>query len=163
VLASMGRFGGIFSSDLSRAVQTAAILKDALGTALPLEVEPGLREYDVGGWSGRTREEIESRWPGDIRRFACGELAAPPGGETRAGFDSRILAAAERVAERASSAGADGVLVVAHGGVVMGLARLAGVVEYRVGNLAGYTGRCDAGALFPEEPIDLLELELAAD
>src|SRR5688572_29468638 len=54
----------VFSSDLVRARQTAAILADGLG--LPFDeavgVEPGLRERSVGEWSGLVTEEIEERW-----------------------------------------------------------------------------------------------------
>lgn len=161
--SAAGTFDCIFSSDLSRAVQTAAVFREVLGLAGPIGIDPGLREYDVGEWSGKTREEIEARWPGDIARFGAGKLAAPPGGETRDEFDSRVLEAAGRVARSASASGSCGLLVVAHGGVVRALARLAGVGEYRVGHLAGYRGRYEDARLVPEEPIDLLDLELATD
>lgn len=154
-------FDAVFTSDLTRAVETAEILAASLVSKPAMLVDPGLREYDVGEWSGRLREDIESLWPGDIKRFATGELSAPPGGEDRAAFDSRVLSAAGRVAGHATDAGWRNILVVAHGGVVRTLARLGGVTEYRVGHLAGYRGRHAEGGLFPEEPIDLLELEMA--
>ena len=162
-LSAMFRFDHVVSSDLSRAVQTASVFRDALAIDSPVEIDPGLREYDVGQWSGKTRDEIERLWPGDITRFAQGELAAPPGGETRAEFDSRVLDAAERVGRSASERGSRGLLVVAHGGVLRALARLAAVGEYRVGHVAGYTGRYGANGLMPEEPVDLLDLELSVD
>ncbi|HVA76039.1 MAG TPA: histidine phosphatase family protein [Acidimicrobiales bacterium] len=162
-LAELDSFDGVFCSDLSRAVETAEILTASMGSIPPPVVEPGLREYDVGEWSGRTRDEIEIRWPGDIARFSCGELPAPPGGETRSAFDDRVSEAAARIGRAAESAGFGAILVVAHGGVVRALARLASAAEYRVGHLAGYRGRHNAGGLLPEEPIDLLELELASD
>ena len=163
VLSATFRFDHVVSSDLSRAVQTAAAFREALGIDSPVEIDPGLREYDVGHWSGKTRAEIEQRWPGDIARFARGELPAPPGGETRAEFDSRVLDAAGRVGRSASERGSRGLLVVAHGGVVRALARLAAVGEYRVGHVAGYRGRYAANGLMPEEPVDLMDLELSID
>lgn len=162
-LAEIETFDLIFSSDLSRAVQTAAIFREVLALTAPIGIDPGLREYDVGEWSGKTRDEIEARWPGDIARFGSGTLAAPPGGETRDQFDSRVLDAAARVALSAAAQGSGGLLVIAHGGVVRALARLTGVAEYRVGHLAGYRGVYREGGLMPEEPIDLLDLELASD
>lgn len=159
-LAGIG-FDAVFSSDLTRAVETAELLITSAGLTAPLVIDPGLREYDVGEWSGREREEIESLWPGDIRRFGSGELARPPGGEDRAGFDARVLSAAARVGRHAATSGWSTILVVAHGGVVRSLARLCGVAEYRVGHLAGYWGRHTEAGLFPEEPVDLLEAELA--
>ena len=154
-------FDAVFSSDLTRAMETAEILVASLRTRPAMLVDPGLREYDVGEWSGRLREDIESLWPGDIKRFATGELSSPPGGEDRAEFDSRVLSAAGRVARRAADGGWQSILVVAHGGVVRTLARLCGATEYRVGHLAGYRGRHADGRLHPEEPVDLLELEMA--
>ena len=154
-------FDAVFTSDLTRTVETAEILIASFLPRPAMIVDPGLREYDVGEWSGRLREDIESLWPGDIKRFATGELSSPPGGEDRAGFDSRVLSAAGRVARCAADAGWQSILVVAHGGVVRTLARLCGVTEYRVGHLAGYRGRHADGGLFPEEPVDLLELEMA--
>jgi len=163
VLSAAFRFDHIVSSDLSRAVQTASAFREALAIDSPVGIDPGLREYDVGEWSGKTRDDIERLWPGDIARFAQGELAAPPGGETRAEFDSRVLDAAERVGRSASQRGSRALLVVAHGGVVRALARLTSIGEYRVGHLAGYRGRFGENGLMPEEPVDLLDLELSID
>lgn len=162
-LAQVESFDGVFCSDLARAVETAEIMLASMGSTASPVIDAGLREYDVGEWSGRTREEIEVRWPGDIARFSAGALGAPPGGETRAAFDDRVSAASARIGLAAGSAGFGPILVVAHGGVVRAMARLAGAVEYRVGHLAGYRGRHAVGGLFPERPVDLLERELAAD
>src|SRR5688572_19392365 len=45
-----GQFSRVLASDLRRARQTAEILADAL--RLPVEVDPDLREIDVGDWQG---------------------------------------------------------------------------------------------------------------
>ena len=42
--------------------ETAEIIR--AGRDIPLRREPGLREIDVGSWSGLTRAEIEERFPG---------------------------------------------------------------------------------------------------
>jgi probable phosphoglycerate mutase len=152
-----------FASDLDRARHTAELLGAALGLTARLSVDSGLREYDVGAWSGHTRDEIEARWPGEIGRFSSVELSAPPGGEDRAAFDVRVLAAGRRVAAAAEGAGARRVLVVAHGGVVRALARASGAPVSQIGHLAGYWGSHAAGGLFPEQPVNLLDGEVAAD
>lgn len=54
----------IFSSDLSRAINTATPLAGKKG--LEVFLEPGLREINFGQWEGLTYEEIEARWPGAI-------------------------------------------------------------------------------------------------
>ena len=155
-LAGDEPFDLVVTSDLTRARQTAARLAQALALDAPHYVEAGLREYDIGEWSGLTHEEIGARWPGAIARFSRSELAAP-GGEDRDAFDSRVSEAGRRVAALAMDLGSDRVLVVAHGGVVRSLARSVGRPDLRVGHLAGYRGRTGADGLFPEEPVDLLE------
>jgi probable phosphoglycerate mutase len=162
-LAGERPFDRVVSSDLVRARRTAELLAEALDLSVPVTVEAGLREYDVGAWSGCTRDEIEARWPGAIASFGSGEMAAPPGGEDREKFDARVVAAGKRVAAATQAAGARRILVVSHGGVVRTLARAVGQAEYRVGHLAGYWGELTAGGLFPDRPVNLLDGEVAAD
>src|SRR3974390_1149426 len=59
------RFDLVVTSDLLRARQTAERLLDSLEIDVECRVEPGLREFDAGEWSGLTRDQIEQRWPGD--------------------------------------------------------------------------------------------------
>lgn len=100
----------IYASDLLRALQTAEIVAAAKG--LPVVADPGLREMDVGSWTGLTREEIAQRFPDwDYHD-----------GETREAFQARAVAAAVRIA--AAHHGGT-VLVVSHGGVVRALQRHA--------------------------------------
>jgi probable phosphoglycerate mutase len=156
-------FDMVVSSDLRRARQTVEMLSAALQLPGPPSVEPGLREYDIGAWTGCTREEIEQRWPGELERLARGELKAPPDGEDQIGFDVRVVAAGKRVGAAAHAAGAARLLVVAHGGVVRALARAANRTEYRVGHLAGYWGWHTPAGLFPDHPVTLLDGEIGAD
>jgi broad specificity phosphatase PhoE len=150
-------FEVVVSSDLARARRTAQLIAEVLELAGPHWIEPGLREYNVGEWSGCTVQQIETRWPGQTARFAGDDQFAPPGGESRAHFDTRVVAAGGRVAAEASAAGLGRMLVVAHGGVVRALARAAGQAEYRVGHLAGYRGWYTAAGLCPVHPVSLLE------
>ncbi len=48
--------GAIFSSDLTRALETSSILSEAL--LLPIHVDPRFREVGLGDLDGKTREEI---------------------------------------------------------------------------------------------------------
>jgi broad specificity phosphatase PhoE len=99
-------FAAVYSSDLRRARETAEIVAAPHG--VPVVVEPGLREVNVGAWSGLTRAEVE-------RRFPAGER---PGGETREQHAARVLGAAERIA-RAHPA--ERILLVSHGGTMRAL------------------------------------------
>ncbi|MEE9609299.1 MAG: histidine phosphatase family protein [Myxococcota bacterium] len=82
----------LIASDLERAAQTASILGEALGLAAQLD--PRLRELDVGRWTGLTRSEIERLDPDLLARFEAGEAdARPGGGESRREIRGRVRAA----------------------------------------------------------------------
>ena len=127
----------VVHSAMRRTERTAELLAERLG--LPsAEAEPGLKEYDVGQWSGLTRPEIEARWPGALDAWFQGRLPATPGGESRDAFASRLLDAVRRVA--LTHPGGT-VLCVTHGGAVGALQRVlsddGGQHGPRIGNLSG--------------------------
>jgi broad specificity phosphatase PhoE len=99
-------FDAVYSSDLRRAHETAVIVAEPHG--VPVVADPGLREVDVGSWSGLTRAEIDERFPGRER----------PDGETRAEHLARVLQTVERIA-RAHPGGR--ILIVSHGGTMRAL------------------------------------------
>ena len=150
-------FDLLVSSDLLRARRTVDVLAQTLELSAPRWVVAGLREYDVGEWSGLTRPQIEDRWPGRIARFAHHESEPPPGGETRGHFDARVVEAARQIAARATTDGIDRMLIVAHGGVVRALAGAVGLPDLPVGHLAGYWGRHTETGLFPADRVSLLD------
>ncbi|MEZ5193970.1 MAG: histidine phosphatase family protein [Nocardioides sp.] len=79
----------LWSSDLTRAQQTAAYLEKATG--LTAEADERLREFDLGARSGLTRPEFAERYP---REFAAWEAGAEgplvPGEETRTAVAARV-------------------------------------------------------------------------
>jgi broad specificity phosphatase PhoE len=125
----------IAASDLARARHTAEILAARLGLAV--ELDAGLRELDVGRWSGLAPAEIERRWPDELARFRAGDLALRPGGgESRLALRERVGLALARLAARADGAA---VAVVSHLGVLRALqpgAQLAPGAWLRLGALA---------------------------
>jgi broad specificity phosphatase PhoE len=128
------RFAAVVASDLQRASRTAALLAAAIGWSTAVTPCRGLREYDVGAWSGLTHPAIETRWPGQIARWRAGELAAPPGGEPRAAFDARVVATLRQLA---NTYGEGLVLAVTHAGVIAAAGRAVGVPLAPNGHLAG--------------------------
>ena len=66
VIAAM-RPARLWSSDLARARETASYLGEACG--LPVEVDPRLREYDVGVRSGLTLAEFAERYPAEFEAW----------------------------------------------------------------------------------------------
>jgi broad specificity phosphatase PhoE len=128
-------FGVILASDLQRTLDTAGIIAGILrrGPVLP---EPGIREFDVGEWSGLTRPEIEARWPGALAAWSAGELTRTPGGEERSAFVARVKSALVGIGERYPN---QAVLAVSHGGVIGALQHdlTDGERGERIGNLMG--------------------------
>jgi broad specificity phosphatase PhoE len=134
----------LVASDLGRAVATAAIIGEAVGWPRPPTVVAGLREHDVGEWSGLTRPEIDARWPGMVEAWSTDPEACPPGGERRSAFDARVRAALDTLADGS----APGLTVaVTHGGVLRSVARCFGVTDHPPGNLDGVVLDVDADGL----------------
>ena len=108
------RIGRLISSDLPRAAQTAAPIAQALG--LPIEFDAQWRERLLGEFQGKSVGERRT-WT-----LATGE-ETPPGAESVAEFESRVLTALENVV-----ATADGspIAVVTHGGPVRVVLRMLG-------------------------------------
>jgi probable phosphoglycerate mutase len=99
-------FDAVYSSDLRRAHETAVIVAEP--HRVPVVTEPGLREIDIGAWSGLTTQEIEEQFPHGER----------PDGETRQEHSERVLAAVERIAR--DNAG-HRILLMTHGGTMRAL------------------------------------------
>ncbi|HET6438994.1 MAG TPA: histidine phosphatase family protein [Anaeromyxobacter sp.] len=104
--------GTITCSDLSRSLETARIVGEAVG----LEVAPrrDLREVSLGAWEGYALREIEQRFPEQYR--ARGEDFAgfhPPGGESFSECSERVVRAFHEIVRTTQG----DVLMVGHAGV----------------------------------------------
>lgn len=105
-----GAVAGLVTSDLVRARETAALLGEALG--LEPEPWPGLREIDIGAWSGRVGEEIAHAWPEDYARFRAGDPELRlGGGESRCAVRARAVDVVRALEQRF---GAREIVVVTH-------------------------------------------------
>ena len=108
-------FDLVVASPLRRSWEAAALVSGGA----PVRIEDGLREIDFGRWEGLTSEEIERRDPVLHREWRA---RAPgfeyPGGELRVDFQTRVMAAFERIAATRAAA----VLLVGHKGVIRTLA-----------------------------------------
>jgi probable phosphoglycerate mutase len=116
-----GRYAALYTSDLSRARDTAAAI--AAHTGYEIVAEPRLRERRFGLFEGLTAEEIRERFPQEYVRFASRDPDyAIPGGESARAFTHRALGCLGEIAAR--HAGLQ-VLVVTHGLVLDALYRAA--------------------------------------
>ena len=126
-------FTGVACSDLRRTTETAQALAAALHLPEPIPV-PGLREREMGVWTGLTHDEIDRGWPGWRGRWKEEELLELPGGEHREAFDARVLSP---LVELGRSRGCDDrLIVVGHAGTLRALGRHLGGLD-RHPNLGG--------------------------
>jgi broad specificity phosphatase PhoE len=116
----------IYSSDLSRAHETALIIGERKRMAVT--TDPGLREIDVGRWSGLTPDEIARCYPG----------MATHDGETADQHLARVVASFTRIA---SAHLGQRVLVVSHGKTLRVICRHA------VGATVPLLGNCETSTL----------------
>lgn len=129
-----GQVEVVVASPQRRALETAKIIAGALGID-GVQTDDGLMEIDVGEWTGRTIEEVESGYGPQLAAWRAGELDAPPGGEDKTAFLRRILGALELLRD---TFGDRRVLVVTHGGVIGRIERHLGCHPGRgSGNLTG--------------------------
>lgn len=125
----------VVASPQIRAHETAQIIAAELGLG-PVPTEAGLREVDVGLFSGLTAEEVEQRFPREIAAWRTRDINfTAPGGESRADMLERALEALHRIAaERVGKR----VLVLTHGGVIGTVERYLGAEPgHGAGNLSG--------------------------
>ena len=90
----------LYSSDLSRCYQTAALLAERTG--LEIITDKRLREIHVGSWEGRLGEEVRAADPELARRLWAGEdVRRSPTGESPREVAERMAEALTEIAEAA--------------------------------------------------------------
>lgn len=120
-VASNDTIHAIYSSDLRRAHDTARAIAGATGA--PLEIHPGLRERGFGRFEGKTYAEIEQLWPEDSEHWRRRTPDwRPEGGESLLQVRERIR---QTLSELATRHAGELIVLVAHGGVMDQLYRLA--------------------------------------
>ena len=112
-------FAAVYSSDLSRTVETAQILVNDADVSV--QTNPTLREFSYGQWEGLTLEEVQARDPEDFAlRFRQRDVEfSAPGGESTI----QLLRRVRRFYVKAASVHGpeENLLVVAHGGSIRAL------------------------------------------
>lgn len=106
------RVAAVYTSVLSRAVETGAIVADRL--SVTSELRPGLQEFAVGSYGGRPEDHdliaaVFRRWLDDDLAAGC------PGGETARAVIERFGAALRELADLHRG---ETVVIVSHGGAM---------------------------------------------
>lgn len=104
----------VYVSPLRRTAETAELLFPGARQI----AASGLREMDFGLFEGKSWREME-RLPAYRAWVDGGCVDAPPGGESRPEFCRRVCAAVQALLDEADAAGAERLVVVAHGGTQM--------------------------------------------
>jgi len=115
----------IYTSDLSRARATAQAIADQNVNPAARQVHPhtGLRERGFGIFEGQTYAQINLDWPEESRRWRQRDPHfAPLGGETLTQLRERVTATVNALASQHVG---QQIVLVAHGGVMDALYRLA--------------------------------------
>jgi len=102
----------VYASPMSRTLETARIIAGPHG--LEPVTEPDLREIDYGHWEGRTRDEVEAKYPDEYEAWQEDPLTiAPAGGESGIQVLARALPVIRRIVQQHQHGS---VLVVSHKG-----------------------------------------------
>lgn len=115
----------VYSSDLMRAFETAQAIAQHHAHTVPMSVveHAGLRERHFGHLQGQTWKEIENGWPEDAKLWRGRDPHwSPVGGESLTALRKRVASSVE---ELASQHLGEQIVLVAHGGVMDALYRLA--------------------------------------
>jgi len=110
----------VYISDLSRALETAEIVLN--GRNIPQVIEPRLREMHFGVMEGLTFNDAYALYPKEIDAWLNDYNTPPPGGEDLESFAARVGSLMQELQARHEG---QTILLVAHGGPLSEMARLA--------------------------------------
>jgi len=109
----------IYSSPLSRALETARAIGQAL--ELPVQVEEDLIELDAGETERMNAQQLWERFPDFMRRWTSPEVASvilPGGSETLSQAQARAWRVVERLRQRHDN---DTVVIVSHAFIILAI------------------------------------------
>jgi len=119
----------LYSSDLPRAARTAAIIAEQTGHAVVFDVR--LRERNMGIFQSLTAPEMDARYPKEREAYrTVGFEYVIPNGESARQRVDRTVACLDELAKNHSE---QTLLVVTHGGILMGFFEYALGLPFRSG------------------------------
>jgi len=111
-IQALGGVDAIYSSCIERSKKTAELIKDVLGSEVPLIFLPELNEVDVGSFSGLSAKRVKKSYPDESNKFYKGTIEEWdfPKGEDFEEIAKRLGFALQQI----SKCGAKQVLIVGH-------------------------------------------------
>ncbi|MBC7290231.1 MAG: bifunctional RNase H/acid phosphatase [Actinotalea sp.] len=83
----------VLASPMVRTQETAGAIGRRIGQHV--HTDPAFAEVDFGEWEGLAVPEVETRWPGELRRWYEDPTVAAPGGESLVELGRRVEAGLE--------------------------------------------------------------------
>lgn len=113
--APFKKVDAIYSSDLSRAFDTAKILS-AKFNVMPVKTTNKLREMSFGDWEGKDLKEFTAQAPGNFEDFFIKpDKVHPPNGETFLECQARVMNALDEIIVEHEN---QSVIIVSHGAAI---------------------------------------------
>lgn len=139
----------IYTSDLSRARETAEIIASQHEHTPPIIVSSAWREVSFGAWEGLTYSEIAEQYQDRLDYFTDPEHVSAPEGESLTDVWARLLPALQKLRTHTS----ENSLLVGHGGMLrVLLCRALGVPLNQQWQWRIDTGSCSILDLLPYTP-----------
>ena len=115
------KIASIYTSDLSRARETAEIIANSRKEPVQVKVSAAWREIDFGAWEGLTYAEIAAQFEDRLAFFSDFGTGSPPGGEAPLHMVQRVQRALTMVAWAGDVPQGGDALIVSHGGPLRAL------------------------------------------
>ena len=110
------KIDAIYSSDSTRALETATQVLNLQEQAPALQKDACWQEICFGAWDGLTYEEVEAKWKSEVAGWYADPVnSSPPGGETILQMSKRVQSALNDLKSKHKE---ETVLIVTHGGVI---------------------------------------------
>lgn len=121
------RFDYLYSSPLSRALETARIIGS--GSDKEPVISPAMVEINFGAWEGLTLEEIKSSYPEQFRSWQTDEINAPLMSSEKS-LKSASIRAGNEILRLVETHAGSRILLIAHGGIIK--AGLIGIMDWNM-------------------------------
>ena len=125
----------VFSSPLSRAVDTAKIIYPNK----EVQINHNFKEIDFGEFEGKTPEDLKDRK--DYADWLAGKIPAAPGGESAMEFATRLCTGIGETVRYMMNNDCYSAAIVMHGGAIMTLLAVAALPRMKMAEWACGTGR----------------------